>query len=167
MSFRALRARRGALVVAALALVVLTAACVPAPSAGPPPASSGGGGGGGAGGIVNGLNAARAQAGLPGFAVDGGMNGNAQFHANRLASGGGGCNNLWHSGELGAWYAGHASGENVACISPCQGNAGVVVGMWLNSPPHRANILNGGYSFVGVGVACNSGAMYAVAQFRS
>lgn len=164
MSFTGRRARRGALVVAVLSLTVLGAACVPNPSAAPPPQQASGGP---VGSIINALNGARGQAGLPGFAVDGGMNGNAQFHANRLASGGGGCGNLWHSGEIGQWYAGHAAAENVACFSPCISDGGQFVSMWLNSPPHRANILDGGYHYVGVGAACNGGAMYAVAHFRS
>jgi uncharacterized protein YkwD len=118
------------------------------------------------GDIINGQNNARAQAGLPGFAVDGGMNANAQFHANRLA-GGGSCGNLWHSGELGSWYAGHSAGENVGCVSPCPGSGGGFVSMWLNSAAHRANIMNGGFRYIGVGATCNGRAMFAVVQFRN
>jgi uncharacterized protein YkwD len=160
MSFGRVRASRGALIGVVLSLAVLGAACVP----GPGPAPSGGGGGGGvAGGIVNSINGARGQSGLPGLGNDGGLNGTAQFHADRLAAGGGGgCGNLWHSGELASWGA---SGETVACVSPCTGDGGRFVSMWLGSPPHRA-ILLGGFSAVGVGAACNGGAMYAVAQFR-
>ena len=163
MSFARIRAPRMALVAVVLAVVLVGVACGPTPAPGPSASAQGGV----AGSIINGMNGARGQAGLGGFAVDGGMNANAQFHANRLASGGGGCNNLYHSSELGAWYAGHAAGENVACVSPCNGNGGQIVGLWLNSPSHRANILDGGFNFVGVGVACNGNALYAVAQFRS
>jgi uncharacterized protein YkwD len=160
MLFRGRRARRGSLVVAALSLVALGAACVPAPSGGPPRAASSGGG---AGGIINAINGARGQSGLPGLAVDGGLNGTAQMHADRMAArGGGGCGGLFHSGELASWGA---HGETVGCFTPCSGDGGRFVSMWLGSPPHRA-ILLGGFSAVGVGVACNGGAMYAAAQFR-
>jgi uncharacterized protein YkwD len=143
-----------------LSLTVLGAACVPGPSGGPPP---GGGSSGGAGGIINAINGARGQSGLPGLAVDGGLNGTAQHHANRMAArGGGGCGGLFHSGELASWGA---HGETVACFTPCGGDGGRFVSMWLNSGPHRG-ILLGGFSAVGVGVACNGGAMYAAAQFR-
>jgi uncharacterized protein YkwD len=155
------RARRGALVVIALTLVVVGAACRPSPSAGPAASSSP------INDIVGRHNGARAQAGLPQFAVDGGMNANAQFHAERLASSGGGSCGLWHSGELGGWYGGHAAAENVACVGPCPSNGAQMMSMWLNSPEHRGNIFNGGYRYIGVGVACNGRAMYAVVHFRS
>lgn len=153
------RARRGALAAIALSVALLGAACVPPPS-------GGGGGGGVAGDIVNRHNSARANSGLPGLAVDGGMNANAQMHANRLAGGGGGCGNLWHSGELGAWYRGSA-GENLGCVGPCPSNGAQLMSSWLNSPAHRANILNGGYRFIGVGVVCSGGVQYAVVHYRS
>ena len=159
------RTRWGAIVAVALTLVVVGAACAPKPAAGPAASS---GGGGPVGDIINRLNSARAQAGLPGFAVDGGMNANAQMHANRMAGGGGGgCGNLYHSPELGGWYAGHSAGENVGCASPCPGDGSKFTSMWLSSPPHRANIMNGGFRYIGVGAACNGGAMYAVVQFRN
>jgi uncharacterized protein YkwD len=157
-----MRARHAVLVAIALSIIVVGTACVPKPSAGP----SGGGGGGVAGDLINRHNGARANAGLPGFMVDGAMNANAQFHANRLAAGSNGCN-LWHSGELGGWYSGHAAGENVACLGPCPGDGGQLMSMWLNSPGHRANIMNGAFRYIGVGVACNGHAMYAVTHFRS
>lgn len=93
---------------------------------------------------------------------------NAQFHADRLARGGGGGCNLWHSSELGSWYAGHSAAENVACVGPCPGDvAQQMMGLWLNSPEHRANIYDPGFRYIGVGVACNGRAMFAVVHFRS
>lgn len=158
---RRLHARHAVLVAIGLAIIVVGTACVPTPSAGPS------GGGGVAGDIINRHNGARANAGLPGFSVDGAMNANAQFHANRLAGGSNGCGNLWHSGELGAWYSGHAAGENVACLGPCPGDGAQMMSMWLNSSEHRANILNGAFRYMGVGVACNGHIMMAVVHFRS
>jgi uncharacterized protein YkwD len=36
----------------------------------------------------------------------------------------------------------------------------------MNSPGHRANIL-GDFSAIGIGVACNGGALYATEEFGS
>lgn len=55
----------------------------------------------------------------------------------------------WHwFGEAGYTYA-HA-GENLAVHFT---DSGEVVEAWLNSPTHRANILNGNYSEIGIGTA--------------
>jgi uncharacterized protein YkwD len=150
------------LIALALALAAAAAACVPSPAAGPPA-------GGVVGDIINRHNAARADAGLPGFSVDPGMNAHAQFHADRLASGAGAGASCYigHSSELGAWYAGSYAAENVGCIGPCPSDGAGFLNGWLNSPPHRANILNGRYGFIGVGVACNGHVMFAVVHFRS
>jgi uncharacterized protein YkwD len=157
------RARRFALVAIASLLVVVGAACRP-PAASAPSSQ---GGGALLSDIVNRHEGARASAGLPQLAVDPGMNGHAQFHADRLAASAGGSCNIWHSGELGGWYAGHAAGENIACLGPCPSNGGQLMSMWLNSPEHRANIYNGGFRYMGVGAACNGRVLFAVVHFRS
>jgi uncharacterized protein YkwD len=118
--------------------------------------------------IVNGHNQARANAGLPPLSVDPEMNVHAQFHADRLANAGASdpCT-ITHSSEIGTWYAGHYAGENIACVYPCPSNGALFMNRWMNSAPHRANILNGKYAFLGVGIACNGREMFAVAHFRS
>jgi uncharacterized protein YkwD len=120
------------------------------------------------GDIVSAHNQARADAGLPGSSVDPGMNAHAQFHADRLAKkkSGNVCG-IAHSSEIGAWYAGHYAAENVGCIWPCPSNGAGFHNGWMNSPSHRANILDGRYAFVGVGIACNGRAMFAVVHFSS
>jgi uncharacterized protein YkwD len=157
------RARWGALLVLAAAIAVLGAACVPRTASAPPAAPSSGL----ADDIVNRHNAARAGAGLPGFAIDGALNTNARYHAHRLASGSDGSCRLWHSGELPSWYPGRASAENIACIAPCPKNGAELTSMWLNSPDHAVNIFNGGYRYIGVGVECNGREGFAVVHFRS
>jgi len=153
-----LRARRVAL--GALVIAVLATACVPRAGAPAPPSSAGSGV---VGDIVNRHNSARAGSGLPAFAHDGGMDGRAQFHADRLAGSGGGCP-VWHSsqGELLSWYG--TGAENVACVG---GGGAQVMGMWLNSPAHAVNIVNPAYHFIGVGVNCSGGRMLAVVHFRA
>jgi uncharacterized protein YkwD len=150
--------RTATLVGIALALAVLGAACLPpAPPGWVNPSND----------IIVRQNNARTGAGLPGFAGDAGMNANAQFHANRLAAASGGACNLWHSSELGAWYAGFSAGENVACVPGCPSDGAAVVNAWLNSPGHRANIMKPGFHYIGAGAACAGGWMFAVTHFRS
>jgi uncharacterized protein YkwD len=121
------------------------------------------------GDIVNGHNQARANAGLPEVSIDPGMNAHAQFHADRMANMGGNPCLIAHSSqtEISTWYAGYYAAENVACIGPCPSNGAGFQNGWMNSPPHRAAILNGRYAFVGVGITCNGRAMFAVVHFRS
>jgi len=155
------RARRAALLVTAVAVVALGAGCRPRPVSG----REVGGGGGVATDIARRHDAARAAAGMAGLVVDGAMNANAQLHADRMARGGGGCN-IWHSNELGAWYAGHSAAENVSCIAPCPGDGGQAMSMWLASPEHRVNVLDPAFHRIGVGVTCNGREMLAVVHFR-
>jgi uncharacterized protein YkwD len=53
--------------------------------------------------------------------------------------------------------------ENVLA-GGCGMSAGQMHQAWMNSPPHRANIL-GGFSAIGIGIACNGGALYATEDF--
>ena len=48
-------------------------------------------------------------------------------------------------------YRSRAAGENIGYSS--HGTAESVTGNWMNSPPHRGNILNGTYTEVGFGVS--------------
>jgi uncharacterized protein YkwD len=45
-------------------------------------------------------------------------------------------------------------GETIAMTSRC--SASTVVRMWLNSPPHRAVLLSGGFRRIGIGRRCGS-----------
>jgi uncharacterized protein YkwD len=141
-----------------LAVVTLVAACAPAPPPSSPASSD----------IVERHNHLRGLSGLGPFSVDGGMQGNAQFHADRLAASVQSCAQpLWHSGELGAWYGGFFAGENVACVPGCPGDGKAIFDMWWNSPPHQANIVNPRYTVLGVATQCNGNVMIAVAHYRS
>lgn len=55
-----------------------------------------------------------------------------------------------HSNEGGAWYTPE-----------------MVMNDWMNSPGHRANILNGGYKYLGVAVLDCCGTRYYVQHFAS
>jgi len=49
-----------------------------------------------------------------------------------------------------AGYRGNLMGENIAAGQP---TAAAVMKSWMNSPGHRANILNCGFKVLGIGVA--------------
>ena len=99
-----------------------------------------------------------AHSGIKPYSGDGGLSANAQAFALTL------CNahaegNLFHSGQ--------AAGENLAWIyssGGCMNDGVAVVGYWMNSPAHRANIER--FSVVGGGVACDGNNTYFVAQYR-
>lgn len=56
-----------------------------------------------------------------------------------------------------------AAGENIAYGQP---TAQAVMDAWMNSPGHRANILNSSYTQIGVGaVADNNGTIYWTQDF--
>ena len=149
-----------ALSVLVLLLALFAAACGPTPDP-PPPASPA------AQDMVARHNYVRGLNGLGALSVDANMQTNAQFHADRLATGATNCATLWHSSELGAWYPGYASGENVACVSGCPDDAQRTFDLWLNSPGHAANVYNGGFGWIGVGVSCNGSVQMVVAHYRS
>ena len=140
----------------ALAALVL-AACGPAPG----PASSA------ASDVRARTNYLRLINGRGQLGFDGYLEGNAQLHADRLANGRSSCGNLWHSGEMGAWYRGAAWGENVACVPGCPGDAALTISMWVHSPGHNANLQNPAFHVTGVGVTCNGSVQMIVAHYRS
>ena len=152
--------RRGRVVIAIATMMVCAialGACGPAPG----PASSA------ASDVRARTDYLRLISGRNALAFDGYLEGNAQLHADRLADGASSCNNLWHSGEMGSWYAGFWWGENVACVPGCPGDAALAVDLWINSPAHYANLLNPAWSVTGVGVTCNGILEMIVAHYRS
>ena len=52
-------------------------------------------------------------------------------------------------GDPGSWIV----GENIAWGESYLASPGEIVKAWMNSPPHRANILNGDYADIGLGIA--------------
>lgn len=100
--------------------------------------------------VISETNNARAEAGLPPLAVDCRLMGRARRHAHRMATEG---------------FFGHSAGaiENIAMG---QEHASAAVTSWLNSPGHRANIMNRHYTRIGVaGYVGRSGRIYWVQQF--
>ncbi|RMI30185.1 CAP domain-containing protein [Nocardia stercoris] len=61
-----------------------------------------------------------------------------------------------------AGYTWQAYGENIA---QGQADANAVVTAWMNSPGHRANILNCGFTQIGIGIADGSGGPWWTQDF--
>ena len=125
----------------------------------PPPRRSAGGGGGGGGGsaVLDHTNAARAANGLSGLSWNGTLAARSCSWAAHLASIDG---DLAHSTNGGgfSWW-----GENVAYG---YSSASAVVDGWMNSPPHRANILRPQFTMMGsCSATSGSGRIYWVQQF--
>jgi uncharacterized protein YkwD len=115
------------------------------------------------------VNTARAQAGVGPLTLNPALMVSAQGHSNDMAA----KNFFSHTGSDGrspaqrvsaAGYSWHIVGENIA--QTWQVNSGEVFGLWMNSPGHRENILNGGFQHMGVGVATGSdGKVYYTQDF--
>ena len=99
-------------------------------------------------------NAERAKIGAPPLVLNAKLSTAAQKHANWMAAN----NKMSHTGAGGSSFADRirdegytfaTGGENIAAGYP---TADAVVNGWMNSPGHRANILNPNYKEVGFGV---------------
>jgi uncharacterized protein YkwD len=101
--------------------------------------------------VIAKTNAARARSGLPPLAADGQLMSGARTHARWMAQN----RNLSH----GAGVA-----EN---IGMGQTSASEAVTSWMQSSGHRANILDGGHTRIGVAMAHSpNGTAYWCQQFR-
>jgi uncharacterized protein YkwD len=108
-------------------------------------------------------NQERAAAGLPPLGAHGALNQAAAVHSADQAA----HNRMSHTGSDGsdggqritaAGYSGSTWGENVAGGF---GSASSVVAAWMNSPGHRANILNPAFTDIGVAwAAAADGTVY-------
>jgi len=110
-------------------------------------------------------NASRAAAGLPGLQIDGQLSSVAQAWANHLAA----ANALSHNGALRGQVSNWTNlGENVGMAADIPS----VQRAFMNSPEHRANILNSKYTLMGVGSAssilpsCNCTVLWVVVDFK-
>jgi uncharacterized protein YkwD len=101
--------------------------------------------------VIAKTNAARARSGLPPLAADGQLMNGARNHARWMAQN----SNLTH---------GRGVAEN---IGMGQTSASEAVTSWMQSSGHRANILDGGHTRIGVAMAHSpDGTAYWCQQFR-
>jgi uncharacterized protein YkwD len=148
-------------VTAALALVggpLVAARCAPAPAAAPavaPAAVVAAAPAPDASAVIALVNQQRAAAGLPALNANGALNAAAAAHSADQAARGA----MSHTGSSGssggdritaAGYAWSTWAENVAAGQP---TAADVMGSWMNSAPHRANILSRAMRDIGMGAA--------------
>jgi uncharacterized protein YkwD len=113
--------------------------------------------------ILRATNAARSTAGLRALSVNACLTRLAQQHAERLAAE----QTLYHQdlGSVSSACGTSTAGENVAMN---HSGPSAMVGQWLDSPGHRANLLNGGFTLIGIGTArAGDGAWYGVQVFGS
>jgi uncharacterized protein YkwD len=142
-----------------LGLAVAVSACGPT-------VSSSSTGGGFEDGVIAAMNQDRAAAGLGPLAWDGQLGPMAQNWSDQIAASG----NLVHSNLGGAISASYMSAwrslaENLLVAGGDLTPAGAE-SMWMNSPEHRANILNPSMDYVGIGTARDaSGRLWVVAEF--
>lgn len=109
---------------------------------------------------VAGLNAVRADAGLPPLAVDGELTAVARAWADQMASE----NRIWHNPNVGGQVSAPwlKLGENVGTGV----EVGAVMDAFVNSPAHYRNIVDADFDYVGVGVTYGSdGRMYTAHVF--
>jgi uncharacterized protein YkwD len=115
--------------------------------------------------ILSYVNQSRAAAGLPGLAGNGQLTCLAQSWSQYLASTGGFSERNLAATLASPGFRGyHTLGENIL-RGPYTMSAADMHVAWMNSPPHRANILSPAYSSVGIGVAYANGSVYATEDF--
>jgi uncharacterized protein YkwD len=144
------------------ALAVIGAGCVPG---GPPAATGSCGMDSTSSAVLTDLNLTRSRAGLPPLAANGQLTCLAQGWSGYLAS----VNGFFHR-DLQAviqspGYGGyHTLGENIL-EGPASMSANDMNTAWFNSPEHRANMLSGSFSSVGIGVGYANGSVWATEDF--
>jgi uncharacterized protein YkwD len=161
MNVKTFVGKRTAAVVLMVIVALGLAACAP-------PAPSGGPGDAFTSSLLQSLNQDRANAGLPALAWNGTLANSAGSWAQQMSNAG----SLYHQ-NLSALiyssaYAGfRALGENIL-VGPGSMSAPSLENAWMNSPPHRANILNGGFNVVGIGYYRGpDGRIWAAQEFGS
>jgi uncharacterized protein YkwD len=98
--------------------------------------------------VIRAINQARAAHGLRGLRANRRLARAANAHTRSMLR----SNYFSHgafSSRLRRYVSYHRIGETIAMTSRC--SASKVVRMWLNSPPHRAVLLSGGFRRVGIG----------------
>jgi uncharacterized protein YkwD len=145
------------------ALVALGVSSCAAPAAAPP--GPGQSASGAEGAIVDAMNQDRAAAGLGGLSYNDQLAGSGRAWSDNIANSG----SLFHQ-NLSAllsqpgWSGYRTLGENLL-VGPDSMGAGQMEAAWMNSPGHRANILNGSFTMVGVGITHSGGRVWVAVEF--
>jgi uncharacterized protein YkwD len=122
-------------------------------------------------GVYSGINRARARRGLPTLSVDWRLMRVSMRHSRDMAV----HRELSHSSSDGTPFyrrVGRATnarliGETIAAFGGGRPSAGTIVRAWLRSPVHRAELLDGHFRRMGIGIAASRGLTIATADFAS
>jgi uncharacterized protein YkwD len=116
------------------------------------------------------MNRIRAHHGLHTLRYDSHLEHAARFHTRQMLG-----SDVFAHGAFGARMVefavtGHVAGENLAWGTGSRGSARGIVGAWLASPEHRANLLRPSFTRVGIGDLVgsfqgNAGAHVVTADF--
>jgi uncharacterized protein YkwD len=117
------------------------------------------------GAVLTDLNLTRASVGLRPLAANGQLTCLAQGWSGYLAS----IDGFFHRNPQAVLqspgYGGYRTlGENIL-EGPTSTTADSVNTAWFNSPEHRANVLSGAFTSVGIGVAYANGSVWATEDF--
>lgn len=111
-------------------------------------------------GLLAGVNAERRAAGLAPLSASSCADGYAESWADQLASTG-----AFSHQDLGPVLSGCGAGAAAENIARTGGSASSMVGMWMSSPGHRANILNPDLTHVGTAAVPVDGSWTGVQVF--
>jgi uncharacterized protein YkwD len=111
--------------------------------------------------FVNVINRVRAAHGAPALRVDPRLERAARAHSRDMLRRGYFAHGSFAQRLAGFGARGPALGENLGWGVGPHANAEAIVGKWLASPPHRANLLRRGFRRVGVGRVVGVFAGYA------
>ena len=151
--------KRTALIVLAAAIALCTTACFPDAAPGEPANAY-------VRGVYQAINQDRANAGLPGLVHSPKLENLAGNWAWQMAVD----NSLHHQNLSNVLYSSDFShfstlGENII-VAPGNMSPGQLEAAWMNSAPHRANVLNRNYNVVGIGVFYGpDGRVWSVVDF--
>jgi uncharacterized protein YkwD len=118
--------------------------------------------------LLDAANHSRASAGLPPLQWDASLANAARQHAVRMAQ----MNTLSHQlpGEVAVQARATQTGARFSVISENVAEGTSVLGLhtqWMNSPPHRANLLDRDVNAVGIAVVHSGGVLFAVEDFAA
>jgi uncharacterized protein YkwD len=118
--------------------------------------------------LLDAANHSRATAGLPPLHWDASLANAARQHALRMAQ----MNTLSHQlpGEVPVQERAMQTGARFSVISENVAEGNSVIGLhsqWMDSPPHRANLLDRDVNAVGIAVAQSGGLLFAVEDFAA
>jgi uncharacterized protein YkwD len=102
------------------------------------------------------VNSTRASYHLAPFRVDPALERAARAHTAEMIQSGSFSHGAFSSRMRVFHVQGPAMGENLGWGSGPYGSARSIVQMWLNSPPHRANLLRSGFRRIGIGAVVTS-----------